>query len=535
MGARSQAGRPAGRAGPTRPSVEKNGKAFGKHAPPAVPGSASTLEGGKVMAEAFLSVHDMIHAAIRAQGDTASLRQIYAASQARGRIIYKRAGGSRLITSNEHWKSQIRHALYTSGRFRRAPGSTDEWQMAEGFGADGPSTALIEVSVGEERRQSAENAARVAAKKGSRGAKLKAEPNAGGAPKRHAQGEKKKVNNNSRGNGNGKNTSGNTSCGASREEEGAELAKTNSGQRARVKSKDEEVEAPGASDQSNQSPVPEGEQNRQPQQQQVSGPTAESTPPPSHRSRDSSPGVPPPAPLSERNGGAPGRRRGGKRRGAPGPAGPASKRAAPALAPVPSDSETGGHGGDAGGPPHVGLPVRLEAAVAAPGAAMARAPSAPGPPAPAAAAAAAAAAWTVAALMEEEAVDARELLKLSPMEAQAFTHMLLAYDRSLALRVQGILEGAGAAGAPPVRVSGVAKVMVTTFLHSVACQRSLRSAVGAHLVRPVPQAPGGTKRSAAANLAAAANSQLSAATTLGELSKARSGLSGPASGQRARA
>ena len=137
--------------------------------------------------------------------------------------------------------------------------------------------------------------------------------------------------------------------------------------------------------------------------------------------------------------------------------------------------------------------------------------------------------------MEEEAVDARELLKLSPTEAQAFTHMLLAYDRGLALRVQGILEGAGAAGAPPVRVRGVAKVMITTFLRSVACQRSLRSAAGAHLVRPVPQAPGGAKRPAAADLAAAANSQLSAATTLGELSRARSGLSGPAAGQHARA
>ena len=142
------------------------------------------------MAEAFLSVHDMIHAAIRGQGGTASLRQIYAASQARGRIIYKRAGGSRLITSNEHWKSQIRHALYTSGRFRRAPGSTDEWQMAEGFGAGGPSTALIEVSVGEDQRQSAESAARAAARKGGRGAaKPRADrPVATGAPKRTSRG-----------------------------------------------------------------------------------------------------------------------------------------------------------------------------------------------------------------------------------------------------------------------------------------------------------------------------------------------------------
>jgi hypothetical protein len=39
--------------------------------------------------------------------------------QTNGRIAYKRAGGSRLITANDHWKSQIRHALYTGGRFQR--------------------------------------------------------------------------------------------------------------------------------------------------------------------------------------------------------------------------------------------------------------------------------------------------------------------------------------------------------------------------------------------------------------------------------
>ena len=45
--------------------------------------------------------------------------QIYEACKERGRIAYKRSGGSRLITHNEHWKSQIRHALYTSDRFVR--------------------------------------------------------------------------------------------------------------------------------------------------------------------------------------------------------------------------------------------------------------------------------------------------------------------------------------------------------------------------------------------------------------------------------
>jgi len=46
-------------------------------------------------------------------------RQIYAACERSGRIAYKRSGGSRLITHNDHWKSQIRHALYTSDRFVR--------------------------------------------------------------------------------------------------------------------------------------------------------------------------------------------------------------------------------------------------------------------------------------------------------------------------------------------------------------------------------------------------------------------------------
>ncbi len=50
--------------------------------------------------------------------------QIYRACEVRGRIAYKRSGGSRFITHNDHWKSQIRHALYTGDRFVRcaAPG-----------------------------------------------------------------------------------------------------------------------------------------------------------------------------------------------------------------------------------------------------------------------------------------------------------------------------------------------------------------------------------------------------------------------------
>ena len=45
--------------------------------------------------------------------------QIYQACEREGRIAYKRSGGSRLITQNDHWKSQIRHALYTCDRFIR--------------------------------------------------------------------------------------------------------------------------------------------------------------------------------------------------------------------------------------------------------------------------------------------------------------------------------------------------------------------------------------------------------------------------------
>ena len=47
------------------------------------------------------------------------MAQIYRACEHSGRIAYKRSGGSRLITHNDHWKSQIRHALYTCDRFVR--------------------------------------------------------------------------------------------------------------------------------------------------------------------------------------------------------------------------------------------------------------------------------------------------------------------------------------------------------------------------------------------------------------------------------
>ena len=64
--------------------------------------------------------------------------QIYEACKERGRIAYKRSGGSRLITHNEHWKSQIRHALYTSDRFIRCSAAceTAVGVLAWTFGLD---------------------------------------------------------------------------------------------------------------------------------------------------------------------------------------------------------------------------------------------------------------------------------------------------------------------------------------------------------------------------------------------------------------
>ena len=102
-----------------------------------------------IKVEAFQSVHCMIHAAIASHGTRATLRQVYEACQLRGRILYKRSGGSRLITHNEHWKSQIRHALYTSGRFCRVPDSPDLWQVAPTHAHVVPATTVIAISAAE--------------------------------------------------------------------------------------------------------------------------------------------------------------------------------------------------------------------------------------------------------------------------------------------------------------------------------------------------------------------------------------------------
>ncbi|XP_075264833.1 uncharacterized protein LOC142356990 isoform X2 [Convolutriloba macropyga] len=98
-----------------------------------------------VQVEAFSSIHDMIHAAILQFPPHASLQQIYHACQRRGRIAYKRSGGSRLITHNDNWKSQIRHALYTSGRFSRVQEGQDAWQLAKGNDSSEPSVTMVNI------------------------------------------------------------------------------------------------------------------------------------------------------------------------------------------------------------------------------------------------------------------------------------------------------------------------------------------------------------------------------------------------------
>lgn len=96
-----------------------------------------------VEVDAFASVHDMIHAAIASYGKQATLREIYRACQQRGRIAYKRSGGSRLITHNDHWKSQIRHALYTCDRFARAADAHDLWTVSALFSRQQPQTTKV--------------------------------------------------------------------------------------------------------------------------------------------------------------------------------------------------------------------------------------------------------------------------------------------------------------------------------------------------------------------------------------------------------
>ena len=98
-------------------------------------------DAGEGAERAFHSVHDLVHYAILSQPNhTASLRCIYSICQRAGRIASKHGAGSRLITANEHWKSQIRHALYTSSRFKRI--ANDDWSVETGH-LDMPETTTV--------------------------------------------------------------------------------------------------------------------------------------------------------------------------------------------------------------------------------------------------------------------------------------------------------------------------------------------------------------------------------------------------------
>ncbi len=50
-----------------------------------------------------------------------------------------------MITSNDHWKSQVRHALYTGGRFERVPSNGEYWQLTSA--SRGSAAELVKVLV----------------------------------------------------------------------------------------------------------------------------------------------------------------------------------------------------------------------------------------------------------------------------------------------------------------------------------------------------------------------------------------------------
>jgi hypothetical protein len=62
----------------------------------------------------------------------------------RSRPSFADGVGSRHLTANEHWKSQIRHALYTSPRFTRAEEGEDDWRVSN-CDAPAPATTVVRV------------------------------------------------------------------------------------------------------------------------------------------------------------------------------------------------------------------------------------------------------------------------------------------------------------------------------------------------------------------------------------------------------
>eukprot|EP00201_Polytomella_parva_P004610 CAMPEP_0175083824 /NCGR_PEP_ID=MMETSP0052_2-20121109/27634_1 /TAXON_ID=51329 ORGANISM="Polytomella parva, Strain SAG 63-3" /NCGR_SAMPLE_ID=MMETSP0052_2 /ASSEMBLY_ACC=CAM_ASM_000194 /LENGTH=385 /DNA_ID=CAMNT_0016355391 /DNA_START=28 /DNA_END=1182 /DNA_ORIENTATION=- len=90
--------------------------------------------------QVYSSIQDLIQACITRVGNSASLQQVYAVCQDIGYVVDCRKGGWRLIINSKHWKSQIRHTLYTSFRFQRCQEGGDLWRVAETY-ANAPQIA----------------------------------------------------------------------------------------------------------------------------------------------------------------------------------------------------------------------------------------------------------------------------------------------------------------------------------------------------------------------------------------------------------
>mmetsp|Transcript_3376 Transcript_3376/g.12204 ORF Transcript_3376/g.12204 Transcript_3376/m.12204 type:complete len:423 (-) Transcript_3376:203-1471(-) len=99
-------------------------------------GPGSTVAESPSLPEVFDSVADMIVSAIghieRTEGGPTHLRSIYNFAIEKGRI--QRFGQVRELTRNRHWKCQIRHSLYKSGRFQRVGEDSPYWRRTESRG-----------------------------------------------------------------------------------------------------------------------------------------------------------------------------------------------------------------------------------------------------------------------------------------------------------------------------------------------------------------------------------------------------------------
>eukprot|EP00884_Botryococcus_braunii_P001913 jgi/Botrbrau1/11722/Bobra.0195s0049.1 len=107
--------------------------------------AAQTLKVQKM--EAFSSVSDLILHSIISNNGKANLKQMYSTVRECGRIAYKRADGSRLLTDNDHWKAQIRHTLYTGRKFERVKDEDGYWRVSSIWKTRQPSTTTVWVPV----------------------------------------------------------------------------------------------------------------------------------------------------------------------------------------------------------------------------------------------------------------------------------------------------------------------------------------------------------------------------------------------------